>query len=442
MDINILKQQLKDAGITGAGGAGFPSYAKLNTSVDTVILNCAECEPLLRVHRQLLSEYAYEILSTLSLICSAVGAKEFVIGIKEEYNFALSAAKEEIKNYPNGSIRILREVYPAGDEDILTYEVTGRIVPAGGIPVDVGVIVYNVETVYNIYKAIKLNQVVTHKYVTITGEVNSPKTLCVPLGTKFSNLIDECGGATVEDAAIIQGGPMTGRMASINSTVSKTTNAIIVLPKEHYLISKRNQKITISIKRALSACCQCKTCTELCPRNLLGHPISPSDFMRSVTSNIADTKALVNTQYCSQCGLCEMYACPQGLSPAMLIGIYKSKLKPNGIQFTKLSPPNHTREERTWRQVPMSRLIGRLDIEKYNINAPLCEDDLKIHKVKISLSQSIGAPSVPIVKIGDKVQVGDLIAKATENSLSLPLHSSICGTVTDVTDSFIVISDK
>ena len=442
MDINILKQQLKDAGITGAGGAGFPSYAKLNTSVDTVILNCAECEPLLRVHRQLLSEYAYEILSTLSIICSAVGAKEFAIGIKEEYTYALSASKEEIKNYSNGRIHILHEVYPAGDEDILTYEVTGRIVPAGGIPLDVGVIVYNVETVFNIYNAIKLNKNVTHKYVTVTGEVNRPKTLRVPIGTAFSRLIEECGGLKTEDVALIQGGPMTGRKASLNNTVTKTTNAIIVLPKEHYLISKRNQKITISIKRALSACCQCKTCTELCPRNLLGHPISPSDFMRCVTSNIADTKALINTQYCSQCGLCEMYACPQGLSPAMLIGIYKSQLKPNGIRFEKLSAPEKVREERTWRQVPMTRLIGRLDIEKYNINAPLCEDDITVNKVKIPLSQSIGAPSVPCVAIGDKVNVGDVIAKEATDALSLPLHSSICGTITDITEKFIVISNK
>ena len=257
MDINNLTKQLKDAGITGAGGAGFPSYAKLNTSADTVILNCAECEPLLRVHRQLLAEYAYEIISTLDLICSTIGAKEFIIGIKEEYELALSAAKDEIKNFQNGRIKLLREVYPAGDEDILTYEATGRIVPAGGIPLDIGVVVYNVETVLNIYKAIKLKQNVTHKYVTITGEVNFPRTLRVPIGTKFSNLIEMCGGLKSEGVSLIQGGPMTGRKASLNTTVTKTTNAVIVLPVDHYLINKRNQKITISIKRALSACCQC-----------------------------------------------------------------------------------------------------------------------------------------------------------------------------------------
>ena len=440
MEINTLKQLLKEAGVTGAGGAGFPSYAKLNTNADTIILNCAECEPLLRLHRQLLKEYAYEILSTLEVIQKAVGADNFVVALKEEYEEALNAVKSEITSYPQGRIQILKEVYPAGDESILTYEVTKRIVPAGGIPIDVGVVVYNVETVLNIYRAIKLGKKVTHKYVTVTGEVNNPKTLYVPIGTKFSELIELCGGKTITNSALIQGGPMTGRNATENDTVTKTTNALIVLPKEHYLISKRNQKITISIKRAMSACCQCKTCTELCPRNLIGHPINPGDFMRSLTSTVPNTKALVNTQYCSQCGLCEMYACPQGLSPAMLIGIYKSKLKKNGITPQKLDSPKDVRAEREYRQVPMSRLIQRLDIEKYNQNAPLCEDEYKPKKVKINLTQSIGAPAVPSVKISDKVKLGDVIATAQENALSLPVHSSIDGIVTDITEKFIIIS--
>lgn len=440
MDINTLKQQLKDAGITGAGGAGFPSYAKLNNKADTLILNCAECEPLLRLHRQLVSEYANEIVSTLALIGNAMGINEFVVAIKEEYHEALSAVKEEIADYPNGRVHILKEVYPAGDEVVLTYEVTKKIVPPGAIPIDVGVVVYNVETVLNIYKALKLGKNVTHKYITVTGEVKNPRTLHVPIGTKFSSLIELCGGKTCTDTALIQGGPMTGRKAKENDTVTKTTNALIVLPKEHYLISKRNQKITISIKQAMSACCQCKTCTEMCPRNLIGHPISPSDFMRSLTSTVTNTKALLNTHYCSQCGLCEMYACPQGLSPAMLIGIYKSKLKKNSVLPVKLSAPVHPREEREYRQVPMSRLIQRLDVVKYNNEAPLNEDNYLPTKVKICLSQSIGAPSVPIVKIGDKVNIGDKIADAAQNALSLPLHSSIKGVVHDITDKYIVIS--
>ena len=300
MDINILKETLQMAGVTGAGGAGFPAYAKLNTNADTVILNCAECEPLLKLHRQLLQENATEIIGMLATICDVIGAKQFVVGIKKSYEGAYNAVKAEIGDYKNGRIHVLDEIYPSGDEVVLTYNVTGRIVPPGGIPIDVGVVVFNVETVLNIYGAVKHQKNVTHKYVTVAGEVKTPLTLRAPLGTKFSQLLEICGGKTVDEIAIIHGGPMTGRLASETDTVTKTTNAVLVFPKEHTLISNRNRKLAISVKRAMSACCQCKTCTEMCPRSLLGHPISPSDFMKSLTSINANTTALINTFYCSQ----------------------------------------------------------------------------------------------------------------------------------------------
>ncbi len=442
MEINILKDILQKAGVTGAGGAGFPSYAKLNTNADTVILNCAECEPLLKLHRQLLETKTSEILTALSAVCECLGVKEFVVGIKKSYKSTLSALQVEIDDFKNGRIHILDEIYPSGDEVVLTYNVTKRIVPAGGIPIDVGVIVFNVETMYNIYNAVENSLNVTHKYVTVAGEVKSPATFRVPLGTRFSHLIELCGGKTTEDIALIQGGPMTGRLCRESDTVSKTTNAILVLPKEHYLISNRNQKTSISVKRAMSACCQCKTCTELCPRNLLGHPISPSDFMRSITSMQADTNALLNTMYCSQCGVCEAYACPQGLNPATLIGEYKLGLRKNSIKPEKLEPPKRVREERKYRQIPMQRLIRRLDITQYDIPSPISETEIKPSKVKISLAQCIGAPSQPVVKVGDNVKIGDLIAKPCDNALSIALHSSIDGKVSDVTDKHIVITSK
>ncbi len=442
MEINILKEILQKAGVTGAGGAGFPSYAKLNTNADTVILNCAECEPLLKLHRQLLESKASEILTALSTVCDCLGVKEFVIGIKESYKAALNAVENEIEDFKNGRIHILDEIYPSGDEVVLTYNVTKRIVPAGGIPIDVGVIVFNVETMYNIYNAVVNCSNVTHKYVTVAGEVKSPSTLRVPLGTKFSYLIELCGGKTTEDTALIQGGPMTGKLSKESDTVSKTTNAILVLPKEHCLIRNRNQKTTISVKRAMSACCQCKTCTELCPRNLLGHPISPSDFMRSITSMQADTNALLNTMYCSQCGVCEAYACPQGLNPATLIGEYKLGLRKNSVKPEKLEPPKDVRPERSYRQIPMQRLIRRLDVTDYDVPSPMSDTEIKPNKVKISLSQGIGASAQAVVKIGDLVKVGDLIAKPCENALSIALHSSINGKVSDITDRYIVITSK
>ena len=142
----------------------------------------------------------------------------------------------------------------------------------------------------------------------------------------------------------------------------------------------------------------------------------------------------------SGCGLCEMYSCPQGLSPATLIGIYKSKLRKNGLKPEALPTPSDAKADRDGRLVPMHRLIGRLDIVAYDHDAPLTEEAIKASKLKLSLSQSIGAPPVPGVKKGDAVKKGDVLASAAENALSLPIHAPEDGVVADVNDKCITIT--
>ena len=133
MELNELKALLREMGIVGAGGAGFPSYAKLSDAADTIILNCAECEPLLKVHRQVLSEYTCEILSALEAVVQATGAKQGIIAVKAHYRSTVAALESEISEYPNLSVCKLRSVYPTGDELILIKEVTGRTVQPGKI---------------------------------------------------------------------------------------------------------------------------------------------------------------------------------------------------------------------------------------------------------------------------------------------------------------------
>ena len=149
MDFEKLVEIVKNSGVEGAGGAGFPSYAKLDKKIDTVILNGAECEPLFKMHRQLLENYAYEIVSALNMICEAVGAKQFIIAVKEEHKKTVNAVKSVLGDYKNGKLSLLASVYPAGDEVVLIYETTKKRVPPGNIPISVGVCVYNVETVLN-----------------------------------------------------------------------------------------------------------------------------------------------------------------------------------------------------------------------------------------------------------------------------------------------------
>ncbi len=439
MNFEELSTLMRENGIVGAGGAGFPSYAKLKSGVDTVILNCAECEPLLRLHRQLMEKRAYEILSALDVIAKTVGATNVVIGLKAAYKKAIEAIEANIAPFKNIHIKKLREVYPAGDEVVLIYEATGRIVKPGALPASVGVIVFNVETVYNTYKALN-GEPVTHKYVTVAGEVKNARTYYAPLGITLGELIDMAGGETVDNASYVLGGPMMGGLCRRDDVVTKTTNAVIVLPSDHYVIMRKKQNPSIDLKRAMAACCQCRYCTDMCPRHLLGHPIEPHELMRVASNHDShNTAPYLNTFFCSGCGLCEMYSCFQGLSPRTLIGKFKSGLKAAGVAAPKIEGEPKPAENRELRRVPLARLRARLDLEKYNKSAPITDDAIEPKEVKIMLSQHIGVPASPVVKKGDKVTVGQVVATAADGKLSVNIHSSIDGKVAEVNEKFILV---
>lgn len=443
MTLNELKLKLRAAGVAGAGGAGFPAYAKLSDQADTIILNCAECEPLLKLHRQVLAEYAYEILSALDIIKETTGAKNVIIALKKTYKDAINAVNSVLDKFNNFSISYLPEVYPAGDEVVTIYESTGRIVPPGKLPISVGVTVFNVETVLNIYNAITSDTPVTHSYVTIAGAVNKPITVKAPLGMSFKELIKLAGGSYLDEYGIINGGPMMGKVANELDTVTKTTTALLVLPKNHQVIEMKKTRISLSLKRAMATCCQCHSCTNTCSRNLLGHPIEPHAFMRSATSGITkDLAPFLNTFFCSGCGICEMYSCPQGLSPRTLITEYKMGLRKNGIPLPDDISEPVADKNRNMKLVPISRLTARLGLSKYNCPAPLSEDEIIPKKIRITFNQNIGAPAKAVVKSGDTVKVGLIIADVDEKSLGLPIHSSINGTVVDANEHFIIIKSN
>ena len=236
MELNRLSELMREAGVVGAGGAGFPSYAKLNMAADTLILNCSECEPLLKLHRQVLARYAKEILMTLQEIADTLAADRVIVAVKEEYTEAVNAVRAEMGNYPKVQICTMDAFYPAGDEVVTVYETTGRVIAPGALPISVGCIVFNVETIYNVYRAWKENAAVTHKFVTIAGAVKNPCTLKVPLGMTYGELIAIAGGATEADTVVWAGGPMTGHISSVADVVTKTSNAILVMPKHAYIV--------------------------------------------------------------------------------------------------------------------------------------------------------------------------------------------------------------
>lgn len=439
MDIAKLQAVLKNAGVVGAGGAGFPTYAKIDQRADTIILNCVECEPLLKLHRQLLEQYAAEIVETFHTLGKAVGAKEVIIGIKKSYKRTIAALKQHVSAYKEVRLALLDEVYPGGDEVVLIYEATGKVVRPGGLPIESGVAVFNVETIYNLYRAMQQDTPNVDKLVTVVGEVNNPVTVRVPIGCTMDDVVKLAGGSTIEDPVYFVGGPMMGSIGNHFDPVTKTTNAILVLPEEHVIIQKKKTNSVIDLKRAAASCCQCSMCTDLCPRHQLGHPIEPNLFMQAATcKDIQNPDIFMNTMFCSSCGLCEMYSCMQGLSPRTLITEYKNGLRKHGVKppsEPKVKPVESSRE---YRKAPMKRLMARLDLMKYNKNAPLDNTVVPISRVKVMLSQHIGAPAIATVKKGDAVRVGDMIGKPAEG-LSTTIHASIDGKILEVTDKYITI---
>ena len=439
MNMVDMKSALFDGGVVGAGGAGFPTYAKLSDQADTIILNCAECEPLIKVDRQLMVDYINEVLSGMQMLVETMGAKEGIIAVKKSYTTSIEAVNSNIANYKNLKLHILADIYPAGDEVVLIYETTKRVVPQGKIPILVGCVVCNVETVLNLYRKVTNNTNVVTKFVTIAGLVNKPVTVEVPVGITVKELIEMAGGLSTEECVLLMGGPMTGRICSMQDIVTKTTKALLVLPPTCPPIEKRRRKPNLNIRNAMSVCSQCSMCTSLCPRNLLGQSIEPHVFMRALANGITDNvDPFLNSFFCCSCGLCELYSCHQDLSPRSLLDGYKAGLKAKGVKIP--DEPNKAvdfmREER---KVPEHRLVERLGLHKFDVPAPFVGCPVKINEVKLMLRQNIGAPCVPSVKVGDMVSVGQQIAAPPEGALGTCLHASIAGTITAVTENFISI---
>ena len=442
MDIKELQKIIQDNGVVGAGGAGFPTYVKIDERANTILMNCAECEPLLKLHRQLLKQHAYEIMKTFHMIAETVGAKEAIIGVKKSYKDTVNALNQHLGEFPGMRLALLDEVYPMGDEIVLIYEATGRVVRPGGLPIEEGVAVFNVETVYNIYRAVEMNHPVTDKLVSVVAEVEHPVTVRVPLGTPLCEVVAMAGQTTTKDAVYFVGGPMMGNIGTGSQPVTKTTNAVLVLPGDHTIVQKKLRKSSIDMKRAASICCQCRTCTDLCPRNNLGHPIDPALFMRAASNkDFQDMNPYLNANFCSSCGVCEMYSCPQSLAPRSLLADMKFGLKKAGVRPPQGVQAAPVKESREYRKVPEERLMARLNLTRYDKDAPLDDKVVAVKKVSINLSQHIGAPAQAIVKIGEQVTAGQMIAKPAQG-LSVAIHASISGVVLDVTDRAIVIEAK
>ena len=433
-------EKVKQAGVVGAGGAGFPTHVKLGATAEVIIANGAECEPLLRVDQQVMEYDAKLVVDGMRLAMEMTGASKGVICLKAKYKDAVASLEKVLEN-EEADISLLKldNYYPSGDEQALVFEATGKVVPTGGIPIAAGAVVLNVSTLTNIAEAVE-DIPVTQKYVTITGAVENPVTVKVPIGTKVSELVKYAGGPAREEGfEIVLGGPAMGAVCEDWDTpVTKTLGGIIVLPAEHNLIYKKTAPLERQIKLSRSVCCQCNQCTMLCPRRTLGLETAPHMAMRALAygnGNGLSPEAIVS---CCECGICTYFACSMGLMPSRVMGSMRAEILSQKVPFNKTESIGASKD-RPYKNLPVTRLISRLGLKRYDVAAPMEQELLPIDQVIIPLRQHIGAPGEPCVNEGQSVSAGDLIANIPEGALGANIHASISGTIHSIKDGYIEI---
>ena len=440
-----LLQRVRDAGVVGEGGAGFPAHVKYDAQVETVIANGCECEPLLYTDQHIMGRHAEEIVAALKTVMAAMSARRGIIAIKRKY--AEIAGRLEAAAAGTGiELAQLDNFYPAGDEHVLVHELLGRAIPPLGLPKDVGAVVSNVGTLYAVSRALN-GQPVTHRVVTVTGEVARPSVLTVPVGTAASECIEACGGPVVSDPVFLFGGPMMGRFVDDpadmrGAVITKTGGGLIVLPRGHYLHRMATLSVHEMQKQAGAACIQCRYCTDLCPRHNIGHGFETHRVMRAFGGGVDTAMGALQASMCSECGVCELFACPMRLSPRRINAMFKAKFRQEGLSYE--GPREIVAAQsvlNSFRKVPVTRLAIKLDLLKYVEIHPQDGGELVPGSVRIPLLQHAGAPAAARVRPGDAVKAGDLIGEIPADTLGARVHASLTGTVTAV-DSAVAIKGK
>jgi electron transport complex protein RnfC len=302
---------VRDGGIVGMGGAGFPTNVKLkanpNSPIHTVIINGCECEPFITCDYRMMLEWTNQILAGALLAGKALGVKNIYIGIEDNKPEAVETFKKAVEKMPAAKdiqVVAVKTKYPQGGERQLIKSVINVDVPAGGIPPMVGVLVQNVATAAAIAEAVVLGNPLTYRAVTVSGSgIKNPGNFYVPIGMAVGELIELAGGLTDKPAKVILGGPMMGfAVADLSIPITKTSGAITVLTEKEIG--------SIRIKGKETACIHCGRCVDICPMNL-----NSTKIAHAVKHNRLDIAEEYNMSCCMECGCCS-YVCPADIEVA------------------------------------------------------------------------------------------------------------------------------
>jgi RnfABCDGE-type electron transport complex C subunit len=427
-----LIRAVERAGVVGAGGAGFPTHIKLQSQVHTVIANGCECEPLLESDAWVMTNRAEEVVRGLSLAVKATGAKRGILAVKEKNKKAIAALEKAIISYSRLEIVTVGNYYPIGDEHLLAYEVIGKTIPIGGIPLDAGVLVQNVTTLANVSAAFG-GRPVLERIITVVGAVNRSGIYQVPVGTPVGFILENAGGVIEEPFRVIEGGPMMGKLVGVDHLITKTSSGLLILAADHPLVVRKvNPR-----KSPRDVCCNCNECSNICPRSLLGHPLYPHKIMRIFQPGL-DHSELQHALLCSECALCEAYACPMDLSPMAVNKDLKRTFSAKGIRYPGGEIPEvYYRRESM--KVPTERLLQRLKLADFKLSDIPPVRILSPSRVIIPLKQHIGAPARVVINVGDRVKKGDVIGELS-GKVSARVHASIDGKVETIGETVTICS--
>lgn len=293
-----IVKRISDYGIVGLGGATFPSHVKLNVKedkkLDCLLINGVECEPYLTADHRLMLEKAEEIIVGIKILMHALHVKKAVIGIESNKRDAIDAFKRLTLKEKEIQVAALQVKYPQGSEKQLVKAILKREVPKNGLPLDVGVVVNNVGTIYAVYQAIQHNKPLIERVVTVTGKkLGNPSNFWVKIGTPISDLITEVGGLPEGTRKIVNGGPMMGKaIKNTDVPVTKGTSGILIIPEEE--ASRGEQK----------NCIRCGECVDVCPMGL-----EPHLLMNLSEKGMYEKASQEDIMTCIECGSCS-YVCP------------------------------------------------------------------------------------------------------------------------------------
>ncbi len=315
--VEELCKAVRESGIVGLGGAGFPTHVKLNIpqgkKIDTIIINAAECEPYITVDYREAMDNSWDVLSGVYALAEILKIENVVIAVEDNKPEAIkilrSIAKKSDTDKRLTTVMTLKSKYPQGAEKMIVMSATGRRVPLGGLPADVGCIVMNIGTVAFISRYLKTGKPLVSRSLTVDGDgISEPKNVRVPIGTKISEVIDFCGGLKGEPDKILMGGPMMGvAVFDIDAPILKQNNAILVF-------SNKNSKKELP-------CIKCGKCVEACPMELV-----PSFLKRATDLKDTDKLKKLGIMACMECGCCS-FSCPSGIPLVQHMRLAKQYLR-------------------------------------------------------------------------------------------------------------------